>query len=172
MSISNSFRRRWRQSAVLAAIMLALGLATYVSVETRSDTAVPYPEAYRDWTHVKSALMGPEHQDFDRSGGFTHTYANDKAIIGYRTGTFPEGAMLVVDWLETRQAAGMYLEGARRRLDVMIKDKRFADTGGWGFDRFKGDSKTDRMVTDSKGTCFTCHDGRKTNDLVLSRFRQ
>jgi hypothetical protein len=172
MLILNTLRRRSRQRALVTAVTLALGLAIYVSVETRSETVVPYPEAYREWVHVKSALMGPEHADFERSGGFTHTYANDKAIIGYRTGTFPEGSMLVVDWLETRQAAGMYLEGARRRVDMMVKDKRFSETGGWGFERFKGDSKTERMVTDSKSTCFTCHNSRKTNDLVLSTFRQ
>src|SRR5918992_3696558 len=82
-------------------------------------TVVPYPEGYREWAHVKSALVSERHPDFTRSGGFRHIYANAEALTGYRTGTFPEGATIVVDWLEGRDDGGAFTEGARRQVDVM-----------------------------------------------------
>ena len=40
----------------------------------------------------------------------------------------------------------------------MRKDRaKYKVTGGWGFEGFKGDSRTERMVTDAKTQCFGCH---------------
>jgi hypothetical protein len=55
----------------------------------------------------------------------------------------------------------------------MVKDsKRFASTGGWGFQRFVKDSKTERASTPSPQDCFMCHDRLKKDSLVLSSLRQ
>jgi len=42
---------------------------------------IPYPTGYRRWTHVKSALIGPESPSFAGSGGVHHIYANEKAMV-------------------------------------------------------------------------------------------
>lgn len=143
------------------------------AVEETDDAVVSYPEGYRSWAHVKTALVSSRHPDFERSGGFRHIYANAQAVTGYRTGTFPEGSTIVVDWLEGRDENGMFIEGIRRRVDVMVKDRaRFAATGGWGFDRFQGNSRTERLVTSAASQCFACHSGPGTRDLVFSTFRE
>lgn len=151
----------------LAASSLGWGIAS-----GNSATRIAYPEGYRDWTHVKSALMSPQHATFARMGGFHHIYANARAMTGYRTGEFPEGSVIVFDWLEMVEKEGMFIEGPRRQTDVMVRDsKRFAATGGWGFERFAGDSKTERASTPSSDQCFTCHERLKKNGLVLSSYR-
>jgi hypothetical protein len=160
----------------LATILLLLALpgsALAWHLSAPSDAPVAYPEGYRSWTHVKSALVSPTHQSFASIGGFQHIYANPQAMAGYRTRAFPEGSIVVFDWLEMRDKAGAFEEGPRRQVDVMVKDsQRFATTGGWGFQRFVKDSKTELAATPSPQQCFTCHDRLKKDDLVLSSYRQ
>jgi hypothetical protein len=160
----------------LATILVLLALpggALAWHLSAPSDAPVAYPEGYRSWTHVKSALVSPTHQSFASIGGFQHIYANPQAMAGYRTRAFPEGSIVVFDWLEMRDKAGAFEEGPRRQVDVMVKDsQRFATTGGWGFQRFVKDSKTELAATPSPQQCFTCHDRLKKDDLVLSSYRQ
>ena len=166
-------RRGIRLTILLAAAILIGSLY----LRARSDDGIPYPTGYRQWTHVKSALVGPKSQAFATSGGIHHLYANDKAMEGYRAGHFPDGSVIVADFLETQESesfAGITTEGSRRRVDVMIKDsKRYAETGGWGFESFKGSGQTDRMVAKEAATkCFTCHSSQKERDCVFSTYRQ
>ena len=159
----------------LATILLILALPAAARWQA-STTPVPspdYPEGYRTWTHVKSTLNSPAHQNFANLGGFQHFYANPQAMTGYRTRAFPEGSIIVVDWLEMTDVNGTYQEGARRQIDVMVKDaQRFAGTGGWGFQRFVKDSKTERSTTLQPPACFACHNNLKKDDLVISSYRQ
>ena len=134
---------------------------------------VAYPDEYRTWTHVKSTLISPAHRTFANTGGFQHIYANTEAMVGYRTRTFPEGSIVVFDWIEMRDKDGAFEEGPRRQLDVMVRDtQRFASTGGWGFQRFVKDSRTEVATTPSPAQCFACHDNLQKDGLILSRYRQ
>jgi hypothetical protein len=163
----------WRRVIFLA--LAATCIMTWgLSLWARTNDAVPYPAGYRQWAHVSSALIGPQSPSFESSGGIHHIYANEKAMEGYRTGRFPDGSVLVADFLETRENAGVTTEGPRRRIDVMMKDsKRYAATGGWGFEQFRGDSQTDRMVTaEIAAKCFACHAKQKERDSVFSVFRK
>ncbi|MCA1974014.1 MAG: cytochrome P460 family protein, partial [Caenispirillum sp.] len=65
-------------------------------------------------------------------------------------------------------------EGARKVVGVMHKDgKRWKDTGGWGFEGFKGDSKTERAVAgNAVKACFECHAAQKDRDYVFSAWRK
>lgn len=134
---------------------------------------VPYPSGYRDWHHVKSMVILEGHPLFDAFGGMHHIYANHKAMDGYAQGRFPEGAVIVFDLLEAKTADHAITEGARKVVGVMHKDsKRWAQTGGWGFEGFKGDSQTERAVGANAATaCFACHAPQKGNDYVFSRPR-
>jgi hypothetical protein len=155
--------------------LAAICITTWgLSLSAEPNDQVPYPAGYRLWAHVKSALIGPQNPAFENSGGLHHIYANEKAMDGYRAGRFPDGSVFVADFLETRENAGVTTEGPRRRIDVMVKDsKRYAATGGWGFEQFKGDSQTDRMVTAEIATkCFDCHSKQKERDSVFSEFRK
>ena len=135
---------------------------------------VPYPQGYRQWTHVKSMTINEGHALFQTFGGIHHLYANRQAEQGYRTGKFPDGSVIVFDLLEAKSADNSVQEGARKVLGVMHKDAgKYKDTGGWGFEGFKGDSKTERAVgTNAASACFQCHTARKDHDFVFSAFRK
>lgn len=135
---------------------------------------VDYPKDYRYWVHIKSEVIGPESPAFKQAGGIHHIYANPLAMKGFDTGRFPDGSVFVFDVLETVTKDGLITEGSRRYIDVMQKDdQRFANTGGWGFDEFRGDSHTERTLDEkAKIGCFTCHAGQKEHDFVFSSFRK
>ena len=137
------------------------------------EPALAYPGGYRTWVHVKSGLISPTHKNFATIGGFQHIYANPEAMTGYRTRAFPEGSIVVFEWLEMRDADGAFEEGPRRQVDVMVKDSvRFAKTGGWGFQRFVKDSKSELAAAPTPQQCFACHDKLKKDGLILSNYRQ
>ncbi len=159
-----------RAIVVFAAVILACALPT----TARQDESVPYPADFRQWAHVKSTLVGPENPSFKTNGGIHHFYANEKALEGYRTGKFPDGAVLIDDLLDTQpgKAQGVTGEGARKRLAVMVRnEKRYASTGGWGFEVFRADTQTASLNADSRNTCFECHQTAPAN-LVFTQFRK
>ena len=139
----------------------------------RPGYVVEYPRDYRKWVHVKTALVGPQNPAFARYGGIHHIYANDRAMEGYAGGHFPDGAVIVFDLLETKESSGATLEADRRFIDVMIKDsERYAETGGWGFEEFKGNGRAEGSLNaQERMACYSCHTGVKGHDFVFSAFR-
>ena len=133
---------------------------------------VAYPEGYRDWTHVKSMVIQAGHPLHASFGGIHHLYANRKAVSGYRSGRFPDGAVIVFDLLEADSAGNALTEGPRKVVGVMQRDaKRYAATGGWGFEGFRADTR-DRVVGREAATaCFQCHTSQKDKDYVFSAWR-
>ena len=106
---------------------LAFGLlATVVTLFAEDTSPVPYPDGFRSWTHVKSLIVGPDHETFAKRGGIHHYYANGKAVAGYRSGVFPDGSIVVDEAVWTKdgdgRTKGLVFEGERRFLDVMVKD--------------------------------------------------
>jgi Cytochrome P460 len=163
------------RSLLLTCVMLAsvIALAAMSSADDRQ--SVPYPEGFRSWVVAKSLVVGPDHATFPKRGGIHHYYANEKAVLGYRTGTFPDGSIVVDEAVFTKDgegpAKGILLEGERRFLDVMVKDSRsYASTGGWGYEHFDRDEKGGRLSADDRATCSACHAKAQT-DHVFSRLR-
>jgi hypothetical protein len=95
------------------------------------------------------------------------------AVAGYRTGNWADGAVIVFDLLEAVRDGNAVVEGPRKVVGVMHRDaKQYKDTGGWGFEGFKGDSKTDRAVGANAATaCYNCHAGQKQKSYVFSAMR-
>ena len=156
-------------TARLAPLALLLTLAAPVLA-----AEIDYPAGYRQWAHVKSmVIFSDKHPLFAQFGGMHHLYANGEAMKAYtKGGTFPEGSVVVFDLLEAKETGGAYEAGDRKLIGVMRKDRtKFKATGGWGFEGFKGDSRTDRIVTDAKAQCFGCHEKQKDNDFVFSGYR-
>ncbi len=136
---------------------------------------VPYPDGFRSWTHVKSLIVGPDHESFSKRGGIHHYYANDEAVAGYRTGVFPDGSIVVDEAVSMKdgegRTKGLQFEGERRFLDVMMKDNhRYGSTGGWGYEHFEGDHTTGRLAGSDQATCSACH-AKAPTDHVFSRIR-
>jgi hypothetical protein len=153
-------------TAVLVLALTAPALATPLAVD--------YPVGYRKWAHVKSmVIFSDKHPLFGPFGGIHHVYANPEALSAFvKGGTFPEGSVVVFDLLEVKEEDGAYVEGERKVVAVMTKSKsKFKETGGWGFEGFKGDSRTERTVTDPVAQCFTCHKQQQANDFIFSGYR-
>lgn len=163
-----------KQALKWASLIGAASLFCGVFIRAESYEQVPYPEGYRNWTHVKSAIIGPDNPDAATSGGMRHLYANDKAMDGFRAGRYSDGSILVFDLLRAETKEGVTTGGRRRYIAVMHKDgKRFAKTGGWGFEVFLRDSRTERTVgPDAKTKCFDCHASQPDKDFVFGSFRK
>jgi hypothetical protein len=53
----------------------------------------------------------------------------------------------------------------------MVKDsRRYAATGGWGFEIFPGDTQTGSLNAEGRAACFACH--QKAKNSVYSAFRK
>jgi hypothetical protein len=163
-----------RKKGILLALIAMLIMTLSISLRAKPNDEVPYPVGYRMWTHVRTVLIGPQSPAFESFGGLHHIYANQKAMEGYRAGRFPDGSVLVFELLETRESAGVTAEGPRKRVGVMVKEsKRYAETGGWGFESFQGDSQTERRLNaEGRMACFKCHEPQKDRDFVFSEFRK
>jgi hypothetical protein len=153
-------------------LLAAVGIGSMKAVIRPKTELIPYPEGYREWTHVKTAINGPtapvSHQ------GFHHIYANDKAMEGYRSGKFVDGSVIVFDVIESLpQSNGNVMEGKRKLVDVMVKDtQRYDSTGGWGFEEFNESSISDRKILHlAKQRCFNCHASQKEKGFVFSGYR-
>ena len=158
----------------LAALGAFATLATPTASFGADGAAVSYPSGYRQWTHVKSMVIQPGHALYDSFGGIHHLYANRLAEKGYKSGKFPDGAVIAFDLLEAQSADNAVQEGPRKVLGVMVKNaQRFKATGGWGFEAFKGDSSTERLVgANAASACFQCHTAKQDNDFVFSSLRK
>lgn len=155
-------------------VLLALSVVAVVGVAIAANSNdVPYPEGYRKWQHVKSMVIQEGHPLYGSFGGIHHLYANSKAMEGYRSGEFPDGAVIVFDLLEAPVDGHAVTEGKRKVLGVMHKDgRKYAATGGWGFEGFAGDSRTERVVSANAATaCFGCHAAQKQSGYVFSSYR-
>jgi hypothetical protein len=153
---------------------LAFGLALPMLPATAADP-VPYPKGYRQWTHVKSMVIQPGHALYEAFGGIHHLYANPAAERGYAAGgKFPDGSVIVFDLLDAKAADNTMTEGARKVVGVMVKDsRRYAATGGWGYEGFKGDSTGERAVgANAAQACHGCHMAQKERDYVFSSWRR
>ena len=105
-----------------------------------------YPHDFRNWVHVKSAIITSSHPAAHTEGGIHHIYANPKAIEGYASGQFTDGSAIVYELLEANEKDGVISEGARHRVDWMMKDSvRYQATGGWGFERFKAAGEVNEL---------------------------
>jgi hypothetical protein len=165
-----------RSNSVLTLAGAVMTAAAAICAQNKDVPDVPYPRDFRSWQHVKSIVIGPEHKSFPNRGGIHHYYANEPAVEGYRTGTFPNGSMIVDEAVFTKdgtdQATGILLEGDRRALDVMVKnDQRYKDSGGWGFEHFDRDSTTAMLSAEGRNKCFECH-STAARDHVFSAIRK
>lgn len=157
--------------AALVSIVSASEPVTNVFAD---DSLVDYPAGYRDWTHVKTMIIQDGHGLYDSFGGIHHIYANSEALEGYKTGVFPDGAVIIFDLMEAIPADNAITEGPRKVLGVMEKDsRRFKDTGGWGFEGFaSGDSSRRAVGKNADTACFQCHTSQKDHDYVFSVWRK
>ena len=153
---------------------ISVALSLVLSASTHAnENSIPYPEGYRNWYHVKSMIIQQGHPLAEDNLGIHHIYANTEALKGYKTGEYPDGAVLVFDLLEDIEKDKTIQEGSRKLIAVMYKDSKFfTKTGGWGYEGFAGDSKTERLVKDKGVSCHSCHLSKQSEGYVFSTLRK
>ena len=164
---------RSRKRVVAATFAATVAVSSFWAVaDAQRETVVDYPAGYRSWQHVKSMIIQPGHALEDSFGGIHHIYANSKAMIGLADGQYKDGAVFVFDLLDYDDSEYTIVEAARKRLDVMqYGSEQFLETGGWGFESFVGDSRTERVEQDVVTACFNCHIPAKESNYVYSQYR-
>lgn len=155
-------------------LVLALGVAGLMENSVAQAPGLKFPEGYRSWTHVKSMLIhSTDHPLYDPFGGLHHVYVNDKGVKALKNGgTYPDGSVLVFDLYNAKEENGAYVATDRKFIGLMVKDsKKYKDTGGWGWEVFKGNAKSGGNVKDAKTECFNCHASQHESDYVFSRYQ-
>jgi hypothetical protein len=156
----------------LAVAALALAITPALVAQQPAATPIPYPEGYRSWTHIKSMVILAGHPLEASFGGIHHVYGNAQAVEGLKAGRYADGAVLVFDLLTAEAKDISVTEGGRKLVAVMQRDaRRYAATGGWGYEAFAGDSKTERVVKDGGRSCQQCHESRAQQGYVFSEWR-
>jgi len=154
-----------------ASVLISLAMLALTVVH--SDEGLQYPNGFRSWVHVGTGVILPgSNPQLKSEEGMHHVFANPKAAEAYGGGDFPDGSVIVYELRETQQSNGVITEGARRRVDVMIKDSNGnKGTGGWRFERFFGDQQTENAIHDSGASCFSCHSKADKHGFVFSQMR-
>jgi hypothetical protein len=162
-----------QEEAMRRALLVIVALVSSAATALAQDKPVPFPEGYLRWTHVKTMIITPGHPLYETFGGMHFIYANPRAMEGYRKGKFDDGSIIVFDLVEAASKDDTISEGRRKLVAVMYKQSsQYEDTGGWGFESFKG-SRRDRAVAGSaKAACFECHATQSRMDYVFSSPRR
>jgi hypothetical protein len=153
----------------------------FSTLRAGTDAGTPYPEGYRHWTFLHASMVPPNFSAFGKKpcekpcvAGIFHFYANDKAMEGLRTNSYPDGAIIaeeMLEWLSTGDNTAK--EGQRRVIGVMVKDsRRYSSTDGWGYGNFDDGSKVDKLDAKAREACHTCHISRKAQGYVFTEYRE
>ena len=165
--------------SVLAA--LALAAQDKYSVKVPNGLAFSEFKGYESWQLVSISQS---------AGVMAAILASPEMIKAYQAGIpgngkpFPDGVKLAkIHWnpknLETYPSATV--PGTQHDMDFMVKDnKRFADSGGWGYaefeydaasDAFRPGTSADKPPQGNDARCgFACHTGVKTRDYVFTDY--
>ena len=153
----------------------------FSTLRADADTGTPYPEGYRSWTFLHASMVPSTFEAFGKkpcekpcTAGIFYFYANDKAIEGLRTGSYPDGAILAEEMLEWLSPSGASArEGQRRLVGVMVKDsQRYSSTAGWGYGSFDDGSRLDKLDAKARETCHQCHVARKDQGYVFATYKE
>ena len=132
------------------------------------------PAGFDHWYLVNSMIVTKDSPLSDAIGGLHHIYINSVGFARLKAGgsaPYPDGTIFVDDVRDFSLVDGSYVQGGRKAIPVMVKNaKRYASTGGWGFQAWAGGDPGKPLVTDSAKACFTCHTPQKANDYTFSTY--
>jgi hypothetical protein len=109
---------------------------------------------------------------FEALGGMHNVYINPTGETALRKGgPYPDNTIFLTDLHEFILSDGSNAEGPRKLIAIMLKDKKkYAQTGGWGFQAWAGGDPKKPLVTDATKQCFECHQPKKDQDYVYSTY--
>lgn len=151
-------------------------LISAVSAQTTGND-VPFPTGLRDWFVVNSMIVTKDSPISDQIGGMHIIYVNVKGLPTLKKGgplPYPDGTVFADDVHEFSLKDGSYVEGNKKAVAVMVKNaKKYATTGGWGFQVWAGGDISKPIVSDSAHAvqaCFACHTPQKGQDYTFSTY--
>jgi hypothetical protein len=157
----------------LAVVVLAL-LALDPGFAAPADPQLAIPDGFDRWYLVNSMVITKDSPLSESIGGIHHIYVNDIGLARLKKGgttPYPDGTIFTDDVRDFTFADGSYTQGARKAIPVMVKDARkYASTGGWGFQAWAGGDPQKPLVTDPVKSCFACHTPQKANDYTFSTY--
>ncbi|MBI4389075.1 MAG: cytochrome P460 family protein [Nitrospinae bacterium] len=132
-------------------------------------TQISFPMDHRSWEHINSVVI---HDKQNPLFGFLSIYGNSKAAEAAQAGgTYADGSSFVGIFHDVVDNGGIMSQGKRMKYVVMTRDARQKDTGGWTFEAFDPDGKT-QLVKDPKAECFQCHTQVANQQFVFSKFNK
>jgi len=138
--------------------------------------ALKIPGDFKHWYLVHSTLITKDENKFGLFPGVHLIYVNATGFDRLKRGgstPYPDGTMFTDDVREfSAMDDGSYLEGAARKaITLMVKDsKKYASTGGWGFQAWAGGDVKKPIATDTVKQCFSCHVPQKAQDFTYSTY--
>ena len=159
-----------RQKVQLFSATLAVLVMTSIAAEPADD--IKPPSGYRNWFHVNTMIVDKASPLFDTLGGMHNVHVNSVGEAALKKGgPYPDRSVFVTDLHEFSVSDGSFVMGNRKGLAVMVKNaKKYAATGGWGFQFFAGGDPKKPVVTDAAKQCFECHVPKKDQDYVYSTY--
>jgi hypothetical protein len=150
----------------------AILLVTISPLVAESADDIKMPTGYRNWFHVNTMVVDKASPLFDAIGGMHNVYVNSVGVAALKKGgPYPDKTVFASDVHEFTVTDGSYVEGPRKGLATMVKDqKKYASTGGWGFQVWAGGDPKKPIVTDPTKQCFECHQPKKDQDYVYSTY--
>jgi len=150
----------------------AAAVAVIAPFAARSADDIGFPTGYRNWFHVNTMVVDKASPLFEALGGMHNVYVNAEGLEALKKGTpYPDKTVFVSDVHQFAVTDGSYVEGDRKALATMVKDsKKYAATGGWGFQVWLGGDPNKPGVTDAAKQCFECHQPKTSQDYVFSTY--
>ena len=147
-------------------------LTAMVPLAAESADDIKLPVGYRSWFHVNTSIVDKASPLFETLGGMHNIYVNSTGQAALKKGApYPDKTVFISDVHEFTVSDGTYVEGPRKALAIMVKDhKKYASTGGWGFQLWAGGDAKKAVVTDPAKQCFECHQPKKDQDYVYSTY--
>ncbi len=157
-------------SVIVIIMMFGLSFAQKDTGVPPAPNGIVLPEGYKDW-----GVIAPSHRSDNNT--LRVILGNDRAIEAARSGQtnpWPDGTVLAkLVWKDKAHEKWPSAEvpGEFVHAEFMIKDaKKYPDTGGWGFARWKGvQQKPYGDDASFVNECFGCHTPVKENDYVFTR---
>ncbi|HXX47521.1 MAG TPA: cytochrome P460 family protein [Myxococcota bacterium] len=154
-----------------AVVVFALAFG---ALSARADDALKIPRDFKRWYLVNSMVVTKDSPLFAQIGGLHLVYVNSVGFARLKSGgsaPYPDGTIFADDVRDFSLADGSYSQGPRKAITVMVKDaKKYAATGGWGWQAWAGGDPKKPLVTDPVSGCFACHSPQQPNDFVFSTY--